>query len=164
MVLRISVAWITSRASSARVRSSRSKPSTRDHRPMYIEGAYCACRPAICSSISGSGTSARSRSPWRARRARLSARGKGASGMPRRMMPRRCLRGLLHRGGRAGARLEPCDELVEPQLLEALGDGVELARAELDELPALLAELERLAQAGLAGVEAADDLFDTGAG
>ena len=35
-----------SRASSARVSASRSKPSSRDHRPMYIDGAYCACRPA----------------------------------------------------------------------------------------------------------------------
>ena len=26
--------------------ASRSKPATRDHSPMYIDGAYCACRRA----------------------------------------------------------------------------------------------------------------------
>src|SRR5829696_1283055 len=65
---------------------------------------------------------------------------------------------------RAAADLEPGDQFVEAELLEALGDGVELAGAELDEAPALLAELERLAQAGLARVEAADDVLDAGAG
>ena len=42
MVIRISVAWTTVRRSSARVSWSRVNPSSRDHRPMYIEGAYCA--------------------------------------------------------------------------------------------------------------------------
>ena len=48
---------------------------------------------------------------------------------------------------------EPRHELVEPQLLEPAPDGFELGGAELDEPAALLAQLERLAQAGLAGVE-----------
>jgi hypothetical protein len=68
--------------------------------------------------------------------------------------------------GRAGpaAGLEPRDHLVEAQLLEAVRDGVEFAGAELDEALALLAQLERLAEARLAGVEAADDLLDASAG
>src|SRR5215213_9955447 len=65
---------------------------------------------------------------------------------------------------RAAAGLEPGDQLVEAELLEALGDGVELSRAELDEAPALLAELERLPQPGLARVEAPDDLLNAGTG
>src|SRR6476661_1481445 len=60
---------------------------------------------------------------------------------------------------RAAARLEAGDQLVEAQLFEAAADGVELGGAELDELPALLDEVERLAQAGLARVQAADDLL-----
>ena len=62
--------------------------------------------------------------------------------------------------GNGRSALEASDELVEPELLEALADGVELAGAELDERAALLAEVERLAQAGLAGVQAPDDLLD----
>src|SRR5581483_5841244 len=57
---------------------------------------------------------------------------------------------------RRRSRLEPGDELLEPQLLEPAPDRVELGRAELDERAALLDELERLAQAGVAGVQAAD--------
>jgi hypothetical protein len=34
------VPWTTVRRSGARVSASRSKPSSRDHRPMYIDGAY----------------------------------------------------------------------------------------------------------------------------
>src|SRR4051794_28318403 len=56
--------------------------------------------------------------------------------------------------------LEPGDELVEPQLLQPASDRVELGGAELHERAALLDELERLAQAGLAGVEPADDLLE----
>jgi hypothetical protein len=55
-------------------------------------------------------------------------------------------------GGRARAGLETRDELVEPELLEAVRNRVELARAELDEALALLDQLERLPQAGLARV------------
>ena len=60
--------------------------------------------------------------------------------------------------------LEPRDELVELQLLEPLADRVEFAGAVLDELTTLLDEVERLSQAGLAGIEPADDLLDAGDG
>ena len=60
--------------------------------------------------------------------------------------------------------LEPGDQLVQAQLLQASTDRLELRRAELDEPAALLAELERLAQARLAGVEPADDGLDARAG
>ena len=53
----------------------------------------------------------------------------------------------------AGAGLELADEIVEVEALELAGDGVELALAVLDERLALAAELERLAELGLAGVE-----------
>src|SRR5262249_28221515 len=56
--------------------------------------------------------------------------------------------------------LEARDELVELELLEPLADGLELRGAELDQPAPLAHELERLAQAGLAGVEAADDRLD----
>src|SRR5687768_10405006 len=65
---------------------------------------------------------------------------------------------------RAGARLEPGDELVELELLEPLPDRIELGGADLDEPAALLAELERLAQAGVAGVQTADDLLEAARG
>src|SRR3954451_10673932 len=55
--------------------------------------------------------------------------------------------------------LQPDDQLVQPQLLEALPDGFQLARRELDQALALGAQLERLAQAGLVRVEPADDLL-----
>src|SRR5437763_855587 len=42
--------------------------------------------------------------------------------------------------------------------------NVWIERAELDQLAALLAHVERLAQAGLAGVQPADDLLDPGGG
>ena len=74
MVWRISVAWITERRSSARVRASRVKPSSRDHRPMYIDGAYCAWMPPMRSSALGRGVRARSSSSWRASSARFSSR------------------------------------------------------------------------------------------
>ena len=74
---RISVAWITSRRSSARVSASRSKSAIRDHSPMYIDGAYCACSVPIASSVSGIEASRRSSSPWRASSARLSSLGEG---------------------------------------------------------------------------------------
>ena len=57
-------------------------------------------------------------------------------------------------------RLEPRHQLLEPQLLEPAADRVELAGAVLDQVAALLDEVERLAQAGVAGVEPADDLLD----
>ena len=56
--------------------------------------------------------------------------------------------------------LEASHELVEAQRLEALAHRVELAGAELDEPAALAAELQRLAQAGLAGVEPPDDRLE----
>src|ERR687889_52416 len=106
----------------------------------------------------------RSSNPWRARRARFRRRVsmRPASCRRRTSTPAGWWSGGL--GGRARPGLEPRDELVEAELLEALCDGVELACAELDQAAALLAELERLPQAGLAGVEAADDLLDAGAG
>ena len=73
MVLRMSVACTTERRSSAAVSASRSKPSSRDHRPTYIDGAYCAWIPPIRSSARGSGVRARSSSSWRASSARLSS-------------------------------------------------------------------------------------------
>ena len=64
----------------------------------------------------------------------------------------------------AGAALEARDELVEAQLLEPAADRVELGGAELDEPAALAHEVERLAQAGLAGVQALDDLLQARGG
>src|SRR5437660_8151834 len=90
---------------------------------------------------------------------RARRRGRGA-GMP--------LRGrgaavLAPSGGarrRGGAALQALDQLVEAELLEALADRLELAGAPVDQLAALAAQLERLAQAGLAGVQPLDDLLD----
>jgi hypothetical protein len=62
----------------------------------------------------------------------------------------------------AGIAFEPGDELLELQLVKSLADRVELAGAVHDELTALLDEVERLPQAGLSGIEAADDLLDAG--
>jgi hypothetical protein len=62
IVTRISVPWTTERRSRARVRSSRPNPSTRDHKPMYAEGAYCVCSPPMRSIAFGIGELARSRS------------------------------------------------------------------------------------------------------
>src|SRR3954454_20043053 len=56
--------------------------------------------------------------------------------------------------------LQPLDELVELQLLEALPDRVQLARRILDQLAPLSAQVERFAQPGLAGVEPLDDLLE----
>ena len=53
MVERISVPCTTVRRSSARVSWSRSNPASRDHSPMYIEGAYWAWMPPIRSSARG---------------------------------------------------------------------------------------------------------------
>ena len=64
---------------------------------------------------------------------------------------------------RGAAGLEPGDELVEVQLLEALADGFELGGAELDERAAFAAQLERLAQAGLSRVQPGDDRLQAGA-
>ena len=50
--------------------------------------------------------------------------------------------------GLAG-RFQPGDQLVEPQLLQALPDRLELAGGVLDQLAALATQVERLAQAGL---------------
>ena len=51
-------------------------------------------------------------------------------------------------------------EVVEIQFLQALADGVELGGAVVDETAALFAEVQGLAEAGLAGVEAVDDLLE----
>src|ERR1700712_101102 len=64
----------------------------------------------------------------------------------------------------ASAVPEPRHELVEAQLLEAAPDRVELARADLHEPSALAHEVERLPQAGLAGVEAPDDRLEARGG
>ena len=60
-------------------------------------------------------------------------------------------------------RFEARDELVEAQFFEPLADGLELGRAELDEPAALTAQIQCLAQPGLAGVQASDDRFQAGA-
>src|SRR4051794_26460909 len=58
---------------------------------------------------------------------------------------------------RRAAALEAADQLVQPELLEPGAHGLELGGAELDEVAPLATELQRLAQAGLARVQAADD-------
>ena len=63
-------------------------------------------------------------------------------------------------GTTAGGRVETGRQVVEVQFLQALADGVELAGAVIDQLLALGAEVQGLAQAGLAGVEAVDDLLE----
>ena len=52
------------------------------------------------------------------------------------------------------------DELVEAQLLERVADGRQLGGAQLDQRLALADQRERLVEARLAGVQAADDLLD----
>src|SRR3954469_23134982 len=52
------------------------------------------------------------------------------------------------------------DEVLEAQLLEPPADLVELGGAELDQVAALADQVERLAQAGLAGVQAPDDRLE----
>src|SRR5579859_4800687 len=59
----------------------------------------------------------------------------------------------------AGLLFEAADQLVQAQLLERVADSAELARAQLDQALALADERERLAEAGLAGVQTADDLL-----
>src|SRR5215210_70485 len=144
MVTRISVAWTTRRRSSALVSASRSNASRRDHRPVYIDGAYCACSPPIRSSMRGSGAALRSSNPCRASTARLSARAERTGSLTRAARPDAAARsGGLGRGPGAAAGLEPGDELVEAQLLQAVSHRVELAGAELDQAAALLTELQR---------------------
>src|SRR3954453_383378 len=60
--------------------------------------------------------------------------------------------------------LETLDQRVEAKLLQAAPDGVELAGAVLDERLGLGDEVVRLAQPGLAGVQAHDDLLDPALG
>src|SRR4051794_16969900 len=80
--------------SSAFVRASRLKPSTRDQSPMYIDGAYCAWRQPIRSRTRGSCADTRSSSIWRARRARLSCGcERVCTGVARRMYRRRVPKG-----------------------------------------------------------------------
>src|SRR4051812_6172715 len=52
---------------------------------------------------------------------------------------------------------EAGDQVLEAQFRQAPAHLVELGRAELDQVAALAHELQRLAQAGLAGVQAPDD-------
>src|SRR5262249_49988757 len=58
-----------------------------------------------------------------------------------------------------GFALQAADQLVEPKLLQRVADLVQLARAQLDQGLALAHQLEGLLEAGLARVQAADDLF-----
>ena len=51
MVERMRVPCTTSPASNADVRAPRSKPASRDHNPMHIEGVY-GSDPAMASSVS----------------------------------------------------------------------------------------------------------------
>src|SRR4051812_49837070 len=69
---------------------------------------------------------------------------------------------MVRRTGRdlRGRSLEPRDQVVEPKLLQTLSDRVQLARGELDQALPLLAQLQRLAQAGLVRVEPPDDLLE----
>jgi hypothetical protein len=60
---------------------------------------------------------------------------------------------------RVRAGLQPGDEILQAQLLQPLSDRLQLGGAQLDEAAALAAQLERLAQTGLAGVQAPDDLL-----
>src|SRR6266571_411735 len=71
MVARIIEAWTMLLRSSPRVTASRSRLSSRDQSPMYIEGAYCAWSPPIRSSVLGIGAFARSSSICLARSARF---------------------------------------------------------------------------------------------
>src|SRR5215213_11210900 len=70
--------------------------------------------------------------------------------------PRAWLRRLMKATLARRLLLQAGDELLEAQLLEALADRLELGGAELDQAAALPDEVERLAQPGLAGVQALD--------
>src|ERR1700681_4764133 len=76
------------------------------------------------------------------------------------------LRSTVRPRGRScgGFLFQATDEIVEPQLLQRVPHGVQLARAEFDQRLAFPDQLERLVQAGLAGVQATDDLIDPGRG
>src|SRR4051794_33109426 len=56
-------------------------------------------------------------------------------------------------------RLQPRDQLVEPQLLEPLPDRLQLRGGVLDQLAPLAAKVECVAEARLASVELLDDLL-----
>src|SRR6185312_5624120 len=66
-------------------------------------------------------------------------------------------RGLARR---LSGRFEPRNQLVQAELFEALTHRLELAGRVLDQLAALAAQVERLAQAWLARVELLDYLLD----
>src|SRR3954447_23973880 len=66
----------------------------------------------------------------------------------------------LRRLGRRLPALEPRDQVVQLQLLQALAYRVQLGRGVLDQGLALAAQVERLAQAGLVRVQAGDDLLE----
>ena len=70
----MSVAWITLRCSSARVSASRSNSRMRDHRPTYIDGAYCAWMALIVLSVGAIEPVDGSSRRWRASTAQWSSR------------------------------------------------------------------------------------------
>src|SRR4051794_38645627 len=76
---------------------------------------------------------------------RETARGRWHAARPPTPHPSLNLNPGLGLGGRA-AGVEPLHELVQAELLEPAADRVQLGGAELDQPPALLAQLERLAQ------------------
>src|SRR5688500_11783703 len=116
------------------------------------------------STTSGARSGCRTcRWPTVARRSRCSRCGRDSSARTRTAERRRAVPGGGSGRGRA-AGFEAGDELVEPELLQTAADGLEFAGAELHQPAALLAKLERLAQSGLARVEAPDDLLDARAG
>src|SRR5215211_3524201 len=60
---------------------------------------------------------------------------------------------------RRGCCLETRDQVVQAELFQALSDSLELTGGVVDQRLALAAEVERLAQTRLAGVEPGDDLL-----
>src|SRR5690349_2878683 len=62
--------------------------------------------------------------------------------------------------GRLAGRRQLLGQLVQLELLQVLAHRVELGGAVVDQVAALAAELERLAQTRLAGVEPVDDLLE----
>src|SRR4051794_40222928 len=148
------------------LRGSGERP--RSSSPCRASSARLSARGERTRSVTPAGRaregSARERSAPAGRAREASARERSAPAGRAREGRLGARAGGLDRRARAAGRPEPGGELGEAEPLEALGDRVELARAELDEAAALLAQLERLAEPGLARVEAADDLLDAGAG
>ena len=131
IVERISVPCTTLRRSSARVSASRSKPSSRDHSPMYIDGAYCACRPPMRSSARGIESDARSSSIWRASSARLSSRSVRTRSVTARRRARRRDRPSRRPARRPSARIiwptpKPCGTSATSHVVAARAQVVGL--------------------------------------